>query len=91
MNGNLDNTLDGLVAKKADFDPHAKRYQTENEAIELPDEDLEMKVSGAVSCELVRSQCVLLIPDGFSAWKRIPTCPRECAPSAATRASGFPR
>ncbi|KAH7727621.1 ZTF-2 protein [Aphelenchoides avenae] len=43
MNGNLDNTLDGLVAKKADFDPHAKRYQTENEAIELPDEDLEMK------------------------------------------------
>lgn len=52
MIGNADNTLDGLVAKKADFDPHAKRYQTENEAIELPDEDLEMKVSDANSSEL---------------------------------------
>lgn len=88
MIGNLDNTLDGLVAKKADFDPHAKRYQTENEAIELPDEDLEVKVSGATSSELLRSQRVLLILDGFSAWRRILTSLRECAPSAAIRANG---
>ena len=41
--GNSDNTLDGLVAKRADVDPYAKRYQTENEAIELPDDEVEMK------------------------------------------------
>uniref|UniRef100_A0AC34RCF4 C2H2-type domain-containing protein n=1 Tax=Panagrolaimus sp. JU765 TaxID=591449 RepID=A0AC34RCF4_9BILA len=41
--GNSDNTLDGLVAKRADLDPFAKRYQTENEAIELPDDEIEMK------------------------------------------------
>uniref|UniRef100_A0A914YNP1 C2H2-type domain-containing protein n=1 Tax=Panagrolaimus superbus TaxID=310955 RepID=A0A914YNP1_9BILA len=41
--GNNDNTLDGLVAKRADVDPTAKRYQTETEAIELPDDEIEMK------------------------------------------------
>ncbi|KAE9552653.1 hypothetical protein FO519_004132 [Halicephalobus sp. NKZ332] len=41
--GNSDNTLDGLVAKRADLDPYAKRYQTETEAIELPDDEIEMK------------------------------------------------
>uniref|UniRef100_A0A7E4VW92 C2H2-type domain-containing protein n=1 Tax=Panagrellus redivivus TaxID=6233 RepID=A0A7E4VW92_PANRE len=41
--GNSDNTLDGLVAKRADVDPNAKRYQTETEAIELPDDEVEMK------------------------------------------------
>jgi hypothetical protein len=35
--------LDGLVAKRADVDPNAKRYQTETEAIELPDDEIEMK------------------------------------------------
>lgn len=45
MIGNLDNTLDGLVAKRADAEPNAKRYQTETEAIELPDDETEMKVS----------------------------------------------
>lgn len=41
--GNLDNTLDGLVAKRADL-PLKKRYQSETEAIELPDDEQEMKV-----------------------------------------------
>lgn len=46
MIGNLDNTLDGLVAKRADtLDPPQKRYQTENEAIELPDDESEIKVA----------------------------------------------
>uniref|UniRef100_A0A914KXF4 C2H2-type domain-containing protein n=1 Tax=Meloidogyne incognita TaxID=6306 RepID=A0A914KXF4_MELIC len=40
--GNLDNTLDGLVAKRADL-PLKKRYQSETEAIELPDDEQEMK------------------------------------------------
>jgi hypothetical protein len=44
MIGNLDNTLDGLVAKRSDVDPNSKRYQTESEAIELPDDETEMKV-----------------------------------------------
>lgn len=35
--------MDGLVAKRADLDPFAKRYQTETEAIELPDDEIEMK------------------------------------------------
>jgi hypothetical protein len=47
MIGNLDNTLDGLVAKKADQMPLKKRYQTETEAIELPDDEVEIKVSRA--------------------------------------------
>lgn len=45
MIGNLDNTLDGLVAKRAELDPLQKRYQTETEAIELPDDETEMKVN----------------------------------------------
>ncbi|KAF7638994.1 hypothetical protein Mgra_00001520 [Meloidogyne graminicola] len=40
--GNLDNTLDGLVAKRVDM-PLKKRYQSETEAIELPDDEQEMK------------------------------------------------
>jgi hypothetical protein len=40
----LDNTLDGLVAKRVDIEPNTKRYQTETEAIELPDDELEAKV-----------------------------------------------
>lgn len=41
----MDNTLDGLVAKKANIStPLKKRYQTEIEAIELPDDDAEVKV-----------------------------------------------
>lgn len=40
----MDNTLDGLVAKRADLEPNTKRYQTETEAIELPDDELEAKV-----------------------------------------------
>ena len=43
--GNMDNTLDGLVAKRADQTPLKKRYQTETEAIELPDDELEIKAS----------------------------------------------
>lgn len=42
--GNQDNTLDGLVAKKAEKDPNAKRYQTESEAIEIPNDEEEIKV-----------------------------------------------
>uniref|UniRef100_A0A915EN89 C2H2-type domain-containing protein n=1 Tax=Ditylenchus dipsaci TaxID=166011 RepID=A0A915EN89_9BILA len=42
--GNMDNTLDGLVAKRAELDSLSqKRYQTETEAIELPDDELEIK------------------------------------------------
>ncbi|CAD5210501.1 unnamed protein product [Bursaphelenchus xylophilus] len=41
--GNHDNTLDGLVAKRVDLGPDTKRYQTENEAIELPDDEVEIK------------------------------------------------
>uniref|UniRef100_A0A1I8B2E4 C2H2-type domain-containing protein n=1 Tax=Meloidogyne hapla TaxID=6305 RepID=A0A1I8B2E4_MELHA len=41
--GNLDNTLDGLVAKRADQMPLKKRYQSETEAIELPDDEQEIK------------------------------------------------
>uniref|UniRef100_A0A0K0F8G9 C2H2-type domain-containing protein n=1 Tax=Strongyloides venezuelensis TaxID=75913 RepID=A0A0K0F8G9_STRVS len=41
--GNMDNTLDGLVARRAETDPNAKLYQTENEVIELPDDDGELK------------------------------------------------
>ncbi|CAD5207094.1 unnamed protein product [Bursaphelenchus okinawaensis] len=41
--GNHDNTLDGLVAKRIDLGPDTKRYQTENEAIELPNDEMEMK------------------------------------------------
>ncbi|KAI6183263.1 hypothetical protein M3Y97_00470500 [Aphelenchoides bicaudatus] len=41
--GNLDNTLDGLVAKRSDLEPNTKRYQTETEAIELPDDEIEAK------------------------------------------------
>ncbi|KAI1721595.1 c2H2-type zinc-finger domain-containing protein [Ditylenchus destructor] len=44
MIGNMDNTLDGLVAKRAELDPRLeKRYQTEGEAIELPDDEAEIK------------------------------------------------
>lgn len=42
--GNMDNTLDGLVARRAETDPNAKLYQTENEVIEMPDDDEELKV-----------------------------------------------
>uniref|UniRef100_A0AC35UBI4 C2H2-type domain-containing protein n=1 Tax=Rhabditophanes sp. KR3021 TaxID=114890 RepID=A0AC35UBI4_9BILA len=41
--GNMDNTLDGLVARRAEVDPSAKLYQTETEAIELPDDDEETR------------------------------------------------
>lgn len=41
--GNLDNTLDGLVAKRVDQTPLKRRYQTETEAIELPDDEVEIK------------------------------------------------
>uniref|UniRef100_A0A0N4ZUB5 C2H2-type domain-containing protein n=1 Tax=Parastrongyloides trichosuri TaxID=131310 RepID=A0A0N4ZUB5_PARTI len=41
--GNIDNTLDGLVAKRAETDPNAKLYQTESEVIEMPDDDEELK------------------------------------------------
>jgi hypothetical protein len=41
----MDNTLDGLVAKRTDINASVKkRYQTEVEAIELPDDDIEIKV-----------------------------------------------
>uniref|UniRef100_A0A183CJ81 C2H2-type domain-containing protein n=1 Tax=Globodera pallida TaxID=36090 RepID=A0A183CJ81_GLOPA len=40
---NLDNTLDGLVAKRAEQMPMKRRYQSETEAIELPDDELETK------------------------------------------------
>ncbi|KAI6197983.1 hypothetical protein M3Y94_01290200 [Aphelenchoides besseyi] len=43
VHANSDNTLDGLVAKRAELEPNAKRYQTENEAIELPDDETEVK------------------------------------------------
>lgn len=43
--GNLDNTLDGLVAKRIESNPKEKRYRSEKEAIELPDDETEMKVN----------------------------------------------
>lgn len=49
--GNTDNTLDGLVAKRAEIDPLAKRYQTEMDAIILPDEEVEIKVCNHHSSE----------------------------------------
>lgn len=44
---NLANTLDGLVARRADdtHEPFQKRYLTEQEAIEGPDDEAEAKVS----------------------------------------------
>lgn len=41
------NTLDGLVARRADDsrEPFQKRFLSEQEAIEGPDDELEMKVS----------------------------------------------
>ncbi|KAI6232595.1 hypothetical protein M3Y99_01006000 [Aphelenchoides fujianensis] len=43
VHANSDNTLDGLVAKRAEVEPNSKRYQTETEAIELPDDEEEIK------------------------------------------------
>ncbi|CAI5438497.1 unnamed protein product [Caenorhabditis angaria] len=40
---NPSNTLDALVAKKADEQPFEKRYLSEQEAIEGPDDEIEMK------------------------------------------------
>ncbi|KAL3098838.1 hypothetical protein niasHT_024592 [Heterodera trifolii] len=42
---NMDNTLDGLVAKRAEQmpTPMKRRYQSETEAIELPDDEQETK------------------------------------------------
>ncbi|KIH63299.1 hypothetical protein ANCDUO_06399 [Ancylostoma duodenale] len=41
------NTLDGLVARRADdtHEPFQKRYLSEQEAIEGPDDEVEAKVS----------------------------------------------
>ncbi|CAI2310818.1 unnamed protein product [Caenorhabditis sp. 36 PRJEB53466] len=40
---NPSNTLDALVARKADDQPFEKRYLSEQEAIEGPDDEIEMK------------------------------------------------
>ncbi|TKR93940.1 hypothetical protein L596_008300 [Steinernema carpocapsae] len=43
--GNADNTLDGLVARKAEKEePISKRYKNEKDAIETPNEEDEQKV-----------------------------------------------
>ena len=50
------NTLDGLVAKRADdigaSDSLIKRYLTENEAIESPSDDQELKVFSAACIQI---------------------------------------
>lgn len=61
MIGNMDNTLDGLVAKRAELDPRLeKRYQTECEAIELPDDEAEIKVGCFLVLKRIMESIVLL-------------------------------
>jgi hypothetical protein len=63
--GNTDNTLDGLVAKRAEMDPLTKRYQTETDAIVLPDDEVEMKVQSTLV--LVTHLDLVTPPENFTA------------------------